>query len=215
MLATCAPSTCATLPLQAPLRSRRSSTTVGLAYQSYLSYDRYPYIKYHLNEKSEREQLPNDKQREYLVVENISDFEMEPQGEAWKFKTNKGQPGKPGQSRYLIYGPYITLQKNKYRAIFRMKILNKSRKDYPFVAIDVGMQIYGLGDKTLARYHLTRSDFKKLDEYYEFPVDFNISSEAQNVEFRVDSMGIHGDEISKDRISVVVEYVKLSRRLFC
>ena len=31
MLAPCAPSTCATLPLQAPLRTRRSSTTVDLS----------------------------------------------------------------------------------------------------------------------------------------------------------------------------------------
>ena len=43
----------------------------------------------------------------------------------------------------------------------------------------------------------------------------DISSEAQDVEFRVMSEGIHGDETDKDRVSVVVDYVKLSRRLFC
>ena len=186
-----------------------------IAYQNYLSYDKYPYIKYRLKEKSERDQLIDKERRKYLVIDGILTFEVEQQGEAWKFKTNKGQSGQEGKTDYVIYGPYIILNKNKYRAIFRMKILNRPKRDYPIVEINVGLKTYYLGDKKLAGYNLTQSDFKKIDEYYEFPVDFYISSQAQDVEFRVMSAGIHGDETDKDRVSVVVDYVKLSRRLFC
>jgi hypothetical protein len=152
-----------------------------IAYKNYLSYDKYPFIKYRLKEKSERNQLIDTERRKYLVIDGILNFEVEPQGEAWKFKTNKGQSDQKGKSGNVIYGPYITLRKNKYRAIFRMKILNRPKRDYPIVEINVALKAYNLGDKKMAGYNLTQSDFKKI----------------------------------KDRVSVVVDYVKLSRRLFC
>ena len=45
MLATCTPSTCATLPLQAPLRSCQLSTTVGLAvFQETVHHTAFPEV---------------------------------------------------------------------------------------------------------------------------------------------------------------------------
>src|SRR6266568_2798892 len=127
-----------------------------IAYQSYLSSDKYPYIKYRPMKINERDQLTDTERRKYLVIDGISILEVEPQGEAWKFKTNKGQSGQEGISAYVIYGPYITLRKNKYRAIFRMKILNRPKRDYPIVEINVAFKTYYLGDKTIAGYNLTQ-----------------------------------------------------------
>ena len=96
-----------------------------------------------------------------------------------------------------------------------MKILNKPRRDYPIAELNVASKTYHSGDKKLAAYNLTASDFKKVDQPYEFLLDFFINDKAQNVELRVWSVGINGDETEKERVTVVVDYVKLSRRLFC
>src|SRR6266568_4332502 len=63
-----------------------------ITYQNYLSYDKFPYTKYRIKETSERNQLSEKERKKYLVIDGIVTFEVEPQGEAWKFKTNKGQP---------------------------------------------------------------------------------------------------------------------------
>ncbi len=115
-------------------------------------------------------------------------------GGAWELET--GEP-----KRWAIFGPYQPLARGKYCATFRLKI-NHLAGDDPVAEIDVAARH---GQKRLAVRSLTVKDFRRADEYQDFPLEFHLLQDENEVEFRVSTSG------AKRRLTL--EHVRLARRL--
>lgn len=114
-----------------------------------------------------------------------------------------------------VYGPYIPhLRRNKYKAVFRIKVGRISDKDEHLIRIDVvaqGIDEEGRpqdGRTELAYCDLSYVNFSKADVYQNFPVNFNILSPqgASKVEFRIHHPG-NGPIMTLD-------YIQLYKRIF-
>jgi hypothetical protein len=108
-----------------------------------------------------------------------------------------------------VYGPYIHhLQKDKYRATFKIKVGRILKKDQPLIKMDVAASRNSvLGDKPLKYRDLSYADFKQADTYYYFSINFDISTKGESdVEFRLSS--------PETGPALTLDYVQLSRRFF-
>lgn len=113
---------------------------------------------------------------------------------AWELDTNQ-------QIDWAVYGPYRPLGRGKYRATFRMKV-NNTATDDTVAEIDVASR---RGGKRLATRTLTIQDFQYADRYQNFPLDFFLIHDDNDIEFRVCTKG--GNR------RLILDYVALSRRL--
>ena len=96
----------------------------------------------------------------------------------------------------LLFGPYTTLKKGEYTAIFRMKIDGDCR--LPVVKIDVSAEG---GKKILAQRTLSCSDFEGWGKWNEFRLAFAVSSEAlTEMEYRAEYLGGAGLNVENIRI---------------
>ena len=107
-----------------------------------------------------------------------------------------------GEKRdWAVFGPYQPLGRGKYRATFRLKI-NSNAGDSPVAEIDVSARH---GGKRLALRQLTAKDFRQADEYQDFPLDFYLLQDENEIEFRISTSGA--------RRRLTLDSVTLSRRL--
>jgi hypothetical protein len=113
---------------------------------------------------------------------------------AWELDTSE-------RRAWAIYGPHKPLGRGKYRATFRLKINNTSGDD-PVVDLDVASRH---GAKIMALRTLTVQDFQRADVYQDFPLDFYLRYDDNEIEFRISTKGALR--------RVVLEYVALSRRV--
>lgn len=96
----------------------------------------------------------------------------------------------------LLFGPYTTLKKGEYTAIFRMKIDGDCR--LPVVKIDVSAEG---GKKILTQRTLSCSDFEGWGKWNEFRLAFAVSSEAlTEMEYRAEYLGGAGLNVENIRI---------------
>ncbi len=166
---------------------------------TFQNYEKFPFVRY---------RVKNDIVDGITLRHNNEHFDGREVGEgAWQFVTSVDRGG------YAIYGPHLktTLRAGKYKATFRIKVLRVSHDNYPIAEIDIASATRWDGDKKLAAYTLTSSDFKNADKYYDFPLKFTVADEARKLELRVDAKQAPNDE---KRTTVIVDYVQLSRRLF-
>lgn len=132
----------------------------------------------------------------------------------WRVRANEltgraGQPVGDGaweldaseRRDWAICGPYTPLGRGRYQARFRLKI-NNLAGDAAVVDIDVATRH---GKKLLALRTLTARDFERADHYQEFPLDFFLWQDDNEMELRVSPRGA--------RCRVVLERVTLARRL--
>lgn len=121
-----------------------------------------------------------------------------PVGQSWQFNSTSED--------WAITGPYLRkpLRKGKYRATFRIKVDDVSGINQPIVDIDVASRSVRLGDKRLAMRTLSTSDFGEPDTYCEFPLDFFVVADEQELELRVYSKG--------SGLTLTLDYIELSRR---
>ncbi len=97
---------------------------------------------------------------------------------AWELNTSE-------RTDWAIYGPRQPLGRGRYRARFRLKINNRAG-DEPVVEIDVASRH---GKKILALRTLTVHDFEWADAYQDFPLDFYLLHDDNEIEFRVSTRG--------------------------
>ena len=102
---------------------------------------------------------------------------------------------------WAVYGPRKPLGHGRYRARFRLKI-NSTAGDEPVMDLDVASRH---GKKIVALRTLTVQDFRRADTYQDFPLDFYLLHDDNEVEFRVSTRGAAR--------RVVLDRVTLSRRL--
>jgi hypothetical protein len=102
---------------------------------------------------------------------------------------------------WVIQGPHKPLGRGKYRAVFRLKI-NNLAGDEPVVDLDVASR---RGAKVLALRTLTVQDFHRADTYQDFPLDFYLLHDDNEIEFRLSTMGANR--------RLVLDHVALARRL--
>ena len=96
----------------------------------------------------------------------------------------------------LMFGPYTTLKKGEYSAIFRMKTDGDCK--LPVVKMDVSAEG---GKKILAQRTLSCSDFERWGKWSEFSLAFVVSSEAlADMEYRAEYLGGAGLVIENVRI---------------
>lgn len=114
-----------------------------------------------------------------------------------------------------VYGPYIPhLPRNKYKAVFSIKVGSISDKNEHLIRIDVvarGINEEGRpldGHTELAYRDLSYINFSKADAYQNIPVNFEIlvPQGESGVEFRIHHQG-NGPIMTLD-------YVRLYRRVF-
>lgn len=119
----------------------------------------------------------------------------QPQGNgAWELNTSE-------RTAWAIYGPRKPLGHGRYRARFRLKI-NNTTGDEPVVDLDVASRH---GKKIVALRTVTVQDFQRADSYQDFPLDFYLWQDDNEIEFRVSTRGAPR--------RVVLDRVTLSRRL--
>ena len=132
----------------------------------------------------------------------------------WRVRDNQlisraGQPTGDGaweldageRSPWAIHGPHKPLARGKYRATFRLKI-NNTTGDETVADLDVASRH---GKKILALRALTVQDFRRADTYQDFPLDFYLLHDDNEIEFRISTKG------APRRLAL--EHVALSRRL--
>jgi hypothetical protein len=132
----------------------------------------------------------------------------------WRVRANEltGRAGQPlgdgaweldaGERRdWAICGPYTPLGRGRYQARFRLKV-NSLLGDAPVVDLDVATRH---GKKLLALRTLTVQDFERADHYQDFPLDFYLLRDDNEMEVRVSTRGA--------RCRVVLERVTLTRRI--
>jgi hypothetical protein len=134
---------------------------------------------------------------------------------AWRVRDNEltGRAGQPlgdgaweldasERQNWAICGPYKPLGRGQYRANFRLKI-NATLGDAAVVDIDVAARH---GKKLIALRTLTVQDFRRADAYQDFPLDFYLLHDDNEIEFRASTRGA--------RCRVVLERVALTRRVW-
>lgn len=99
-------------------------------------------------------------------------------GGAWELDTDE-------PARWVIFGPYQPLARGKYCATFRLKVNNLAGDD-ALAEIDVAARH---GKKRLALRGLTVKDFRQADDYQDFPLEFHLLQDENEVEFRVSTSG--------------------------
>jgi hypothetical protein len=99
-------------------------------------------------------------------------------GGAWELETDEPKS-------WAIFGPYQPLARGKYCATFRLKI-NHLAGDEAVADIDVAARH---GKKRLAVRSLTVKDFRHADDYQDFPLEFHLLQDENEVEFRVSTSG--------------------------
>ncbi len=114
---------------------------------------------------------------------------------AWEIQT----PDPQGRG---IYGPYIDLQANSYRATFRLKINDNTGEDQRLVVLDVTSR---KAFKYFAQKTITVRDFVKSNEYQDFILHFDVFNADKDFEFRVRT---NRDFESKRRVTLA--NIKLS-----
>jgi hypothetical protein len=138
-----------------------------------------------------------------------------PDARVWRVRDNEllaaaGQPTGDGaweletseRRNWMVYGPRKPLGRGRYRAAFRLK-LNSLAGDEPVADIDVASRH---GKKLIALRTLTAQDFARADAYQDFPLDFYLLHDDNEVEFRISTKGLPR--------RLVLDRVTLSRRLF-
>ncbi|MBM2849091.1 MAG: hypothetical protein A2W37_03685 [Chloroflexi bacterium RBG_16_63_12] len=113
---------------------------------------------------------------------------------AWELDTSE-------RSHWAIHGPHKPLARGKYRATFRLKI-NSTIGDEAVADLDVAARH---GAKILALRTLTIQDFRRADTYQDFPLDFYLLHDDNEIEFRISTQGAQR--------RLVLDHVALSRRL--
>jgi len=111
-----------------------------------------------------------------------------------------------------VYGPYIKrLKQGKYRVIFKAKIGSKpkSMDDQRIIQIDVAASRDGVwGARQFALRELTYGDFKRINVYQDFSLDFDVTAKegATYVEFRTNA--------PDPGPVIILDYIQLCNRLF-
>ncbi len=134
---------------------------------------------------------------------------------AWRVGDNElqAQAGAPtghgawaleaGERRdWAVRGPRRPLGQGRYRAAFRLKI-DSLAGDEVVLELDVAARH---GRKVLALRALTVQDFRQADTYQDFPLDFYLLHDDNDVEYRLSARG-GPRRLTFDRVTV-------SRRLF-
>lgn len=84
------------------------------------------------------------------------------------------------KQQYLVYGPYLDLDKGEYTLAYLLSAKNiEANKSLCLIDVSIAG-----GDKILASKEIHSSDFKKEDEYQCFFLNFKLDS-SQKLEFRV------------------------------
>ncbi len=87
--------------------------------------------------------------------------------------------------RYLVYGPFIDLNKGKYRITFNLRSsINTDSKKIAFLDATSGY-----GKMVLAKREIKQTDFSDTINYHPFEIAFEIDSLKKNIEFRVYYVG--------------------------
>ncbi len=87
--------------------------------------------------------------------------------------------------RYLVYGPFIDLNKGKYRITFNLRSsINTDSKKIAFLDATSGY-----GKMVLAKREIKQTDFSDTINYHPFEIAFEIDSLQKNIEFRVYYVG--------------------------
>lgn len=87
--------------------------------------------------------------------------------------------------RYLVYGPFIDLNRGKYRVTFNLRSsINTDSKKIAF--LDATSDY---GKTVLAKHKIQQSDFPDTLNYHPFEITFEIDSIQKNIEFRVYYVG--------------------------
>lgn len=97
---------------------------------------------------------------------------------AWELNTSE-------RTDWAIYGPHKPLGRGRYQARFRLKINNNAGDD-PVVELDVAARH---GKKIVALRTVTVQDFNRSDTYQDFPLDFYLLHDDNEIEFRVSTRG--------------------------
>lgn len=117
---------------------------------------------------------------------------------AWRVRDNElialtGQPAGDGaweldgreRCEWAVHGPRQPLGRGRYRVVFRLK-LNSLAGDDPLVDLDVAAR---RGRKLIALRTLTTQDFRRADAYQDFPLDFYLLRDDNELEFRLSLRG--------------------------
>ena len=83
--------------------------------------------------------------------------------------------------KYLVYGPFITLNKGKYKVVFNLRSAVNTG-DGTIALLDVTSKY---GKLKLSGLKIKNSDFPDTSAYHPFELDFKIDSQVKNIEFRV------------------------------
>jgi hypothetical protein len=90
------------------------------------------------------------------------------------------QVNKNNQCGYILFGPYIPLKKGRYRATFEIKITsNQSPSSSDLILLEVKSQF---GGKIHGNNVVKLNDFKEIDRYQKFNIDFDSVGE-KGIEF--------------------------------
>jgi hypothetical protein len=102
---------------------------------------------------------------------------------------------------WVVHGPHKPVGRGRYRATFRLKINNVSG-DEAVADLDVAARH---GAKILVLRTLTVQDFLRADTYQDFPLDFYLLHDDNEIEFRLSTRGAAR--------RLVLEHVMFARRL--
>ncbi len=151
-----------------------------------------PYLALHFYERASLSAF-----REWRVRDNeLISRSGQPAGTgAWELDT--GEP-----RSWVVFGPRKPLTRGRYRATFRLK-LNQLAGDAPIVDLDVASRH---GAKLLALRTLTAQDFRRADRLQDFPLDFYLLHDDNEIEFRISTRGAPR--------RLVLDRVALARRVF-
>ncbi len=83
--------------------------------------------------------------------------------------------------KYLVYGPFVTLNKGKYKTVFNLKTSN-NYGNKTMATLDVTSDY---GKREIAALKVKQSNFTDTTSYHPFELTFGIDSLTKNIEFRV------------------------------
>jgi len=87
--------------------------------------------------------------------------------------------------KYLVYGPYITLNKGKYKVFFNLRSAkNSEHRKAAILEVTAGY-----GKTKIATQEIFQTDFPDTTGYHPFELAFEINSLVKNIEFRVYYVG--------------------------
>jgi hypothetical protein len=91
------------------------------------------------------------------------------------------------QYKYLVYGPFINLNKGKYKVIFNLKTEKNSGNNTAAI-LDVTSNY---GKKKMKALKIKQTGFPDTKRFHPFELTFEIDSLTKNIEFRVYCTGRH------------------------